>query len=144
MKNTQESWEYVEWTLTWIFKKYFEVEKSFWDVIWSQIWKYFPDYFDKKDLFLDDVLSYIVSNWIFWIPQSITEIRSNKYDLNDLYEHIKTIDCMMFDNFVIKVKYNKEESEPKIKFHFVMLKDREKEAIWRDVTVVQLVDSIIK
>ena len=97
----------------------------------------------KKDMFLDDALSYIVWNWIFWIPQSITEIRSNKYDLDDLYEHIKPIDCMMFDNFVIKVKYNKEESEPKIKIHIMMLKDREKDAIWRDMTVAQLVDTII-
>jgi len=143
MKNNNESWEYVEWTLTWIYKNYFEVEKSFWDVIWKQIWKYFPDYFNERDIFLDDVLSYIVSNWIFWISQSITEIWSHKYDLDDLYEHIKAIDCMMFDNLVIKVKYNKQATEPKIKIHFIMLGSKQKESIGRDMTVVQLVDTII-
>ncbi len=98
------SYDLTLWTLV---NQYNEIEKKFWEVIWSKIWDYFPADFDKSLLNLDDMIANITKSsnesreWIH-----IAKIKSDNYGwlISDLYDNIKGIDGLQLDDFHLEVE----------------------------------------
>lgn len=107
MTEVTESLSSLAW-LNELFKQYSQLEKRFWEAIWSQIGKYFPDNFDVSSLSLDSILADIKWNRESWNRSvALRRIDKTKFDwkIKDLYQQIKILNWRKIDWFFVEVEW---------------------------------------